>query len=257
MDAASLIAAISPPADSSLVAALFGSFSEQERRFLMGDFKPSTLDGGRFCEAAARIVHHLDSGNLAKSKPVDACMVFVEDSKGQSSHSFPSRDSALQICRVVRSIYKVRSKRGAIHLSPDYTANEMDARLVVENCRWVLAELLRVLWTDDESTLASAVADLIEFNVPLVAMYDGMPFVLRPGIKAADEILLVLLFAGDVGMDRETIGQAVQRPPSTITNNLTRLCSPADRRAYRADGNYRITPLGVSHLRDSKLLRAS
>lgn len=94
----------------------------------------------------------------------------------------------------MRSIYKVRSKRGAIHLSPDYTANHLDSRLILDNCRWILAEILRMFWTADRKALAEMVINLVEFEIPMIVEYDGVPFVLHTGLTAYNEVALVLFW---------------------------------------------------------------
>lgn len=252
-----LVRMISPPLDASLTHALVDSFADQEARFSVGDFGPATLNGGRFCEAVARILYHIDSGVLSEQKELNACLSFVEDDRNE--HLYSGRDSALQICRVLRSVYKVRSKRGAVHLSPHYTANEMDARYVVESCRWIFGELLRLHWNERETRrLGVIVQDLVRYEVPLIWEYDGRPLVLRVGLTAADEILLILRWYGTLGASRADISTAVKRPAQTISNTLTKLTSAKDRRAVRTDaGRYVLTQLGLAHLHDVGLLRES
>ena len=251
MDASAVLAQIAPPLDESLAKSMLSAFVEQEQRFLAGDFKPSTLDGGHFCEAVARLVYSIDSGTLASKKSVDECLKRIDDTRPDVAHQFPQIDAARQIGRVIRSIYKVRSSRGAVHLSPDYTANELDSRLVLDNSRWILAEMLRIFWPQAKAEdLALTVAELVEFESPLIAVYDQLPFVLRTDLSAAEEILLVLLWYGTGGCDRTTLLAAVRRPKKTTSNTIARLVSASDRRVVRlADGHYRLTPLGAKSVR--------
>src|SRR5437016_4414822 len=103
-----------PPLDGPLANQLLAEYISQEKRFVLRDWEPSTLDGGQFTEAAARIIYHIDSANLNRRKGVDDCLSYVEDANQNNQHHFPERKAALHLARVLRTIYKFRSDRGAI-----------------------------------------------------------------------------------------------------------------------------------------------
>ena len=107
-----------------------------------------------------------------------------------------------------------------------------------------------------DALLASAeIADLVETDIPLVAVYEERLFVLHPSLTAADEILLVLCWYGAGGSTRAALGKAVMRPSQTISNTLSRLISPKGRRIHRdSQGLYRITALGLESVRRAGLL---
>jgi hypothetical protein len=74
-----LISQISPPLDNLLASQLIDEFISMERRFIQRDWEPSELDGGQFCEVLARILYHIDSGNLNQSKYFDDCLRYIEN----------------------------------------------------------------------------------------------------------------------------------------------------------------------------------
>ena len=47
MQTSSLVSALSPPLDQQLLLALFQEFISLERRFVLCDWEPATLDGGQ------------------------------------------------------------------------------------------------------------------------------------------------------------------------------------------------------------------
>ncbi len=102
------------------------------------DWEPAELDGGQFCEVLARIFYHQDSGNLSQGKSFEDCCKYIENE--QVGHSIQPRHTVLHVFRVLKTIYKFRSQRGAVHISPTYTPNHMDAKLVVECVRWAMNE---------------------------------------------------------------------------------------------------------------------
>jgi hypothetical protein len=216
-----VLANISPPVDRVLAALLLKEYLPLEKRFLLRDWEPATLDGGQFCEIAARCIYDVDSGNLNLRKRVNSCLSYIESDANR--HAFPSRKDALQLCKAIRLIYQFRSNRGAIHIDPDYSANEMDARMVMETVRWVLCEFVRIFWTGDPSAAASAVQAIVMFRVPAVFNDGAVPIVQNPELDAEDEVLALLRDHGIAGMPSTQLKKSVLRHHSTVDKTLKSL----------------------------------
>jgi hypothetical protein len=163
--------------DSNLLESLLVEFQSMERRYLLGDWEPATLDGGQFAEIAARIMYHVDSGTLNTRKSLDKCLSYIQDPNNSNTHC-SQRRSLLHHCRVLRMVYKFRSQRGAIHIDPSYTANELDCSLLMAGVRWVVADLLRLFWTGSKPDIARIVRESVRFPVPAVLSFDGGRLVL-------------------------------------------------------------------------------
>src|SRR3954451_11013502 len=152
---AQLLQELSPPIDGLLASQLIDEFISVERRFVLRDWEPAELDGGQFCEILARVLYSIDSGTVNLRKDMGECITYVEDDAVPHSHT-PRKDF-LHICKLLRVVYKFRSDRGAVHISPTYAPNEMDARLVLEGVRWCFAETLRLLWKGNREAVATAI----------------------------------------------------------------------------------------------------
>jgi hypothetical protein len=246
IDKNTLLAAICPPLDQRLADQMVDEFVSLERRYVLRDWEPATLDGGQFAEASARLLYHQDSGTLNRRKGVNECLTYVEDPNNSNRHAFPERKAALHIDRVIRTIYKLRSDRGAVHIDPDYTANHLDSKLVLENCRWIISEFLRVFWTADRREVAAAIRQIIQYDVPVIGVYDGRPLVQRVDCSPEEEILILLHHAGEEGLSRTGIGRAVPRGAPTVTRALTALVSRRRREIVKLQNrNYRLTDIGI------------
>ncbi len=252
MNIDALIGKISPPIDGNLATALVAEFIALERRFVLGDWEPATLDGGQFAEVASRIVYHIDSGILNRRKGVNACLNYIEDTQGHGgSHAFPNGRAARHICKALRMIYKFRSQRGAIHIDNEYTANELDSTLILSVVRWVMSEILRIFWTSDTSEVARAIREIIRYPVPSILEFDGRSLVLRTDCTAEEEILLLLHDSGEGGLSRRQIGESAMRSSQAVTNSLTALSSPAKRQIVKqSDGQFLLTPNGTRRIYD-------
>jgi hypothetical protein len=74
----------------------------------------------------------------------------------------------IQIPRMLIALYEVRNNRDVGHAGGDVDPNHMDARVVVEMSKWIMADLVRVFHglTTEEAT--RIVDTLVERTVPTV-----------------------------------------------------------------------------------------
>ncbi len=256
-NSADLISNISPPLDGALAALLVGKYVSLEQRFLAGDWEPATLDGGQFCEISARCIYHIDSKNLNLTKSVDDCLQYIEDLENKNKHFFSSRKDALNLCRAIRLAYRFRSNRGAIHIDPQYSANEMDSKLIMETIRWILCEIVRIFWTGDAEEAAKMVREIVAYRVPIVFREGCVPIVQHSGLSASEEILLLLLDSGGVGITLLQLKTSIPIHPSTVEKAAQRL--RADRLTVNDNnGKMILTDLGrvsaMKIIKDSSIL---
>lgn len=245
-----LLAEISPPLDHLLATQLLDEFISSERRYIQRDWEPGQLDGGQFAEIAARIFYHIDSGNLHRSKSFDECTKYFEND--QVSHAIQPRQDGLHVIRALRTIYKFRSQRGAVHISPTYKPNHMDSRLVIECVRWVMNETLRIFWRGDREAVAKAIRELLQFDVPVIGIFGDVILVQRTDLSPEEEVLVLLHYAGEEGFSRNAIGRVAQCPAPRITESLQKLISPKLRQVVQlGNGNFRLTDLGSRRIREN------
>lgn len=251
-----LLKHLSPPLDAFLASQLLDEFVAMERRYIQRDWEPATLDGGQFCEVLARILYHMDSGNLNLTKELDECLKYLENDQVQ--HNLLPRHDALHLARVLRTIYKFRSQRGAVHISPSYGPNHMDSKFLIEAVRWSMNETLRVFWQGDREKVAKAIRELLQFDVPSIGKFEDMILVQRTDLTAEEELLVLLHYAGDTGFSRTELGKYAMFSPASVTNTLKKLMSPEQRQIVcLPNGHYRLTDLGAKRIREelsSKLL---
>ncbi|MDA0999395.1 MAG: hypothetical protein O2807_02595 [bacterium] len=243
VDGVDVVQNLSPPLEHALVEALVKEHLSLERRFILRDWEPATLDGGQFCEIAARCLYHIDSGNLNPTKSVDDCLSYVEDLKNKNAHSFLSRKDALQLCRAIRLAYKFRSSRGAVHIDPNYSANEMDSRLVLETVRWILCELIRIFWTGNPQVAAKIVKDIVTYHIPAVFRDGSVPIVQHPDLDTESEILLLLHDSGSTGSELKKLKESIPRNRRTVEKAAASL---AQKRLITkaTNGSFILTDLG-------------
>lgn len=251
-----LVSELSGELDHFLATQLIDEFISMERRFIQRDWEPAELDGGQFCEILARVFYHKDSANLNHSKSFEDCVRYIEND--QTTHLIQPRHLALHTIRVLKTVYKFRSQRGAVHISPTYTPNHMDSKFIVESLRWAMNETLRIFWAGDRESVARAIRELLQFDVPCVGSFEDILLVQRTDLAADEELLVLLHYAGEKGFTRGELGRHAGCSPPSVTRAIQKLQAPDSRQiVLLPSGHFRLTDLGSKRIREqlaSKLL---
>ena len=173
-----------------LVDQLVAAFSEARRNHYLGGLRLAEVEGGRFCEAAYRVLEHIVDGSFTPvGKPLDAGKLIQR--LANLPNGSASDSVRLHIPRVLRVIYDIRNSRDAAHLADGIDPNVQDSNLVIACINWVMAELVRMHHDIDADTAARLIDHLVVRTVPVIQHFEGVPRVLRD-LPAGDTCLLLL-----------------------------------------------------------------
>jgi hypothetical protein len=136
--------------------------------------------------------------------------------------------------------------------SPNYSANHLDSKYVIEAVRWCLNETLRVFWSGDREKAAKAIREILQFDVPCIGTFEGALLVQRTDLTPEEEVLVLLHYAGEAGFTRTLLGKYAQVAAPRVTEAVQRLTSAQLRQVYRlSNGAYRLTDLGSKRIREN------
>lgn len=174
---------------------LLDEYAKIEKNYREGRWEPAELDGGKFCEIVYCVVEGYLKGSYSAraTKPNNfghACNNLLPAIQTTATVGLDSM--RLTIPRMLVGIYDVRNRRGVGHVGGDVSPNHMDATYVLSSAKWVLAELIRVLYQTDVQGAADAVEALTERSLPYIWEVDGTKRVLIKGMKKADQVLHLL-----------------------------------------------------------------
>lgn len=241
---------------AKLVDELLEAHAEAKRNFYLGGLRLSAVEGGRFCEAAFRIVEQVATRQHTPLGVQLATEKLTERLANLPKGSVPE-SVRLHIPRALRVVYDIRNKRDAAHLADGIDPNLQDATLVISVLDWVLAELIRLFHnlTPDEAAL---IVDLIVArSAPAIQDFEGFLKVLRPELSAGHYVLLLLYQRGIRGADFEELSQWVR---ANMRQNLRRtLARLADDLAFIhvSEPRYFITRRGEQEVERRKLLEVN
>jgi len=206
-----------------LVDALLDSYKDLVENFNRGKLRPSEVEGGRFCEAIIRMLQYKTTGTYT---PIGTPIGNLDTEIGRLAN-LPKADFnesiRLHIPRTIRVVYDIRSKRDSVHLG-NIDPNLMDATLILDCCKWVLAELFRMELQIPVDEAQKTINYLIKKKIPIIQDFDGFLMTLNPRLSARDRVLVLLYYRGKEGAAREEL--SLWLPPkmkNQLTINLHRL----------------------------------
>lgn len=253
MNADALRADLAKVVDPTFADLVVTTYLEMQQRYFVEDWQPTELDGGRFCEAVARAIYQIDSGNISHSKLPGAVAEYMLDTDKSGKPLSVPHTHALDVkdrnhfCKVLQTVYKFRSDRGAVHISPQYTANHLDAAMIVANVKWLFAEFLRLSWKKDRNEIAVLIEAILEFEHPLIHVLDGEPLVLSESLSAPEEVLILLRREGERGLTREHLRHFVKASQPAVDMAIHRLVEGRQIRMSKQE-EFVITHLGAQRV---------
>ena len=230
-----------------LIEELLDAYEEAKRNSHLGGHRLSAVEGGRFCEAAFRILQQITTGNFdLLNKDLNAERL-ARDLANLPAGSYP--DSVrLYLPRALRVIYDIRNNRDAAHLADGIDPNLQDSTLVVSILDWVLAEFIRLYHNVSADEAQRMIAGIVTRSAPIIEDFDGFLKVLNPKLSASEYCLVLLYQRGDEGATIEEL-RAWVRPAmrANLVRTLWRLVH--DLALLHFDGErYKITISGKAQV---------
>lgn len=228
---------------AKLVDELLSAYQEAKHNFFLGGLRLSAVEGGRFCEAAFRMLEHVIKGSSTDlNRALDSEKLILALSNS-SKATFPD-SIRLHIPRAIRVVYDIRNNRDAAHLADGIDPNLQDATLVVSNLDWILAEFIRLYHNVSANEAQKIIEGLVTRKVPVIEDFDGFLKVLNPKLQVSGYVLVLLYERGSLGA---TLSELVKWVQPAMRLNLKRtLTSMVDKALlHETDaGIFKLTKLG-------------
>jgi hypothetical protein len=227
------------PAD--VVDELLQGFTEAKHRFHLGDLRPQGVEGGRFSEAAFRLLQHVCGKTLTPlGRQLPSVDTLVRQVENETSQPDAIR---FHIPRTLRLIYDVRNKRDVAHLADGIDPNLQDATLVIANMDWIVAEFVRLFHNVSANEAQAIIENLVTKEVPAVEEIDGQPVVLSD-LKPRDQALLMLYRAGAAGTSLDVLARWLRTRKDHLRGRLSKLDTEKLVLLHPRTGQYFITANG-------------
>lgn len=166
--------------------ALASTYSDIVEHYVLRKWKSAGLDAGHFVEAARRF---LELKLFGSATPISKALSQFNEAT-LKKYADASGDEAYRILipRTLWALFALRNKRSIGHLGA-VPASELDAALLLNGAKWVLAEIIRLesnLTVDETRQL---VADVIARQQPVIWREGGITRVLDSSMDARQRCL--------------------------------------------------------------------
>lgn len=237
---------------ANLVDELIECYTEQKKNFYLGRMRPNEVEGGRFAEAAFRMLQH-----AARLPVTPIGMQLDTDRIIKTLEHLPTNtgDSVrLHIPRTLRVIYDIRNKRDAAHLADGIDPNLQDSSFVSAALDWVLAEFVRLSRGVSADKAFAMVKSIIVRRIPAVEQFGEFLKTLRPSFGPSDRILLLLYHRADSGATvSELSGWLKPTQRTNLNRTLAQLEHDKDFVVF-TEGRYLLTRRGISAIESRNLV---
>lgn len=203
--------------DETLAKCIIDSYKEVVENFITEKWKYAQLDAGHFVEAVRRFLELKLFGaytpiNQRLSNFSNAVLTAYENATGDDSYR-------VLIPRALHSIFSIRNKRGAGHLT-GVSPNEIDATFIIYSVKWVLSELVRLSSTLSPDQTLALISSIVERQVDLIWKHEGVTRILDTTIPKNLQVLIVLY--DENTQSEEKLRKAVEYANATNFRRLLR-----------------------------------
>ena len=173
------------------------AYIDLKKHHLEARIDAAGLAAGKLCEAVLR---HLQLVVTGTSTPfnrripnfADACRQLITSPTSSASES-----ERIVIPRALVFAYTMRNKRGIGHVGGDVDANRIDLAVLSAVADWVVCELIRLYHGLSLEEAQDLVDGISIRRLPAIWEVAGRKRVLRDGLPAKDQVLLILYSSTD------------------------------------------------------------
>jgi hypothetical protein len=229
--------------DAGLVDELLDAYQEAKTNYQLGGLRLSAVEGGRFCEAAFRVLQQQAFGTFDPIGNQLNTDTVIRQLANVPTGSQP--DSVrLHLPRALRVVYDIRNGRDAAHLADGIDPNLQDATLVVAVLDWVLAEFVRLHHNMSADEAHRLVDELVVRKAPVVEDFDGFLKVLRTDLTAGPRCMVLLYQRGTTGATYDELLSWVKPSMRANLRRTLRVLVDDNAWVHMAGGKYMITRTG-------------
>ena len=210
--------------------------------FRKKDWKNCISNIGQLNEAFFRVIEYEVSGNYID---LNTQLPQFQNNILSRWENTPNKPEIFRIImpRILFSMYCLRNKRGAIHLS-GISPNEIDATLLIHQSKWFLAEIVRLVSKLSFDETSNLIKQIICKEIDIVWDTGENIRILKNNLTTSQKVLC-LLYYKDNQTDEELFKNTEYKNFSLFKNRVLRDLHQKRLVEY-ANQNCKISPLGIN-----------
>ena len=179
---------------------IISTYLDLKRNFVEARHDAAGLAAGKFCEIVLRHIQNTVVGtyipfNKKVGNFADECRKLIAAPSGTTTES-----ERVILPRALVFLYTMRNKRGIGHIGGDVDANEIDTAVMARTADWILCELIRIHHGMPLEEAQDLVDSISARQLPVIWEVAGKKRVLKKGLSASDQVLLILYSTKDTAV---------------------------------------------------------
>lgn len=237
---------------------IIASYLDLKRNIAEARHDAAGMSAGKLCESAIR---HLQQQAFGQHTPFGTKIVnFADECRRIITSATTSKitDSEKQIIpRSLVFLYTMRNKRGIGHVGGDVDPNSIDTAVIGRIADWIICELIRVNHSLSLEEAQDLIDGLAVRQLPDIWDVAGKKRVLRDGLTAREEALLLLYSSKDQVVFVEDLLSWIEysNPASFKSKILSKLHSERLLEWDKESQTIVLSPKGAIYV-ENKVLRA-
>lgn len=168
------------------------TYLDLKRNCAESRYEAAGLTVGKFCEVVLRILQEKVEGSYTPfgtkiNNYADACRRLVTAPQTAGNES-----QRVILPRALVYLYTMRNKRGIGHVGGDVDPNGIDIATMARTADWIVCELIRIYHGLSLEEAQDIVDGISVRELPTIWEVAGKKRVLKEGLKARDQVLLLL-----------------------------------------------------------------
>ncbi len=182
---------------SAFRSRLTGAYVDLKKNFVEARYEGAGLAAGKLCEITLRLLQQKVHGTFTPfgtkiNNYADECrrLITAPSTSGNESER-------IVLPRALVFLYTMRSKRGIGHIGGDVDANSIDIATIARISDWIVSELIRIYHGLSLEEAQDIVDGISVRQLPTIWEVAGKKRVLKDGLEAKDQSLLLLYSSKD------------------------------------------------------------
>ena len=171
---------------------LIQSYLDLKKNVAEARYDAAGLAAGRLCEVVLRFLQQKVHGTFT---PFGTKIVnYADECRKLTTAPTTSGNESERIIlpRALVFLYTMRNKRGIGHIGGDVDANAIDSATIAKTADWIICELIRINHGLSLEEAQDVVDGISVRQLPSIWKVAGKKRVLKKGLKARDQALLLL-----------------------------------------------------------------
>lgn len=227
--------------DKTLIDELLKEYNNLSIGFYIKDNEKILSASGRFVEIVLATLSYINDKKLLNLNDINVESLYQKITNLQKNNG-EEELLYLEIPRVARAIYTIRSKKRGAHRK-DLDPITQDSVFIKAAADWIVASFIFLYHTKSDKKISQIIDSILEKKIPFIEEFEDGGIVILKKMEFKWQLLLVLYNQNQFLEKRKLKELLRPKYPQLLDTSLRKL--EDDKLIYKGISGYKITKLGI------------